>query len=49
LSIFQKNAEEIADLLTRAGVETENIETRGAARTDKAFHANHRIVASSKC
>ena len=25
-----KNAEEIADLLTRAGVETENIETRGA-------------------
>jgi phenylalanyl-tRNA synthetase beta chain len=26
-----KNPEEIADLLTRAGVETENIETRGAA------------------
>ena len=25
-----KNPEEIADLLTRAGVETENIETRGA-------------------
>ena len=25
-----ENPEEIADLLTRAGVETENIETRGA-------------------
>ncbi len=32
-----ENPEEIADLLTRAGVETENIETRGA--NDLAFHA----------
>src|SRR3984893_14598656 len=29
-----KNSEEIADLLTRAGVETENVETRGAKIND---------------
>src|SRR5438128_3454154 len=40
-----KNAEEIAELLTRAGVETENIETRGA-KIDKVIVA--KITASSR-
>jgi phenylalanyl-tRNA synthetase beta chain len=40
-----KNPEEIADLLTRAGVETENIETRGA-KIDKVIVS--RITASSR-
>src|SRR6266403_4267811 len=40
-----KNAEEIAELLTRAGVETENIETRGA-KIDKVIVAQ--ITASSQ-
>jgi phenylalanyl-tRNA synthetase beta chain len=40
-----KNAEEIADLLTRAGVETENIETRGA-KIDKVIVS--RVIASSR-
>jgi phenylalanyl-tRNA synthetase beta chain len=40
-----KNAEEIAELLTRAGVETENIETRGA-KIDKVIVAQ--ITASSR-
>src|SRR3989440_2006725 len=40
-----KNAEEIAELLTRAGVETENIETRGA-KIDKVVVAQ--ITASSR-
>ena len=39
------NPEEIADLLTRAGVETENIETRGA-KIDKVIVSQ--IVASSR-
>src|ERR1700675_554762 len=39
-----KNPEEIADLLTRAGVETENIETRGA-KIDKVIVSQ--IIASS--
>ena len=39
-----KNAEEIAELLTRAGVETENIETRGA-KIDKVIVSQ--ITASS--
>jgi phenylalanyl-tRNA synthetase beta chain len=40
-----KNAEEIAELLTRAGVETENIETRGA-KIDKVIISQ--IAASSR-
>ena len=40
-----KNAEEIAELLTRAGVETENIEMRGA-KIDKVIVAQ--ITASSR-
>src|SRR5438477_7828519 len=40
-----KNAEEIAELLTRAGVETENIETRGA-KIDKVIVAQ--ITASTQ-
>src|SRR5436190_175414 len=40
-----KNTEEIAELLTRAGVETENIETRGA-KIDKVIVAQ--ITASSQ-
>ncbi len=40
-----ENAEEIAELLTRAGVETENIETRGA-KIDNVIVA--RITASSR-
>jgi phenylalanyl-tRNA synthetase beta chain len=40
-----KNPEEIADLLTRAGVETENIDTRGA-KIDKVIVSQ--IVASSR-
>src|SRR5213592_2505694 len=40
-----KNAEEIAELLTRAGVETENIETRGA-KIDKVVVSQ--ITASSQ-
>src|SRR6266571_1908325 len=40
-----KNVEEIAELLTRAGVETENIETRGA-KIDKVIVAQ--ITASSR-
>src|SRR5213082_851127 len=40
-----ENPEEIADLLTRAGVETQNIETRGA-KIDKVFVAQ--ITASSR-
>jgi len=40
-----KNAEEIAELLTRAGVETENIETRGA-KIDKVIVAQ--ITVSSQ-
>src|SRR3989440_1497175 len=40
-----KNAEEIADLLTRAGVETQNIETRGA-KIDKVIVSQ--ITASSR-
>jgi phenylalanyl-tRNA synthetase beta chain len=40
-----ENAEEIAELLTRAGVETENIETRGA-KIDNVIVA--RITASSQ-
>src|SRR5438128_187297 len=40
-----KNAEEIAELLTRAGVETENIETRGA-KVDKVIVSQ--ITASSR-
>ena len=40
-----KNPEEIADLLTRAGVETENIETRGA-KIDKVIVSQ--INASSR-
>ncbi len=40
-----KNAEEIAELLTRAGVETENIETRGA-KIDKVIVSQ--ITASSR-
>src|SRR5881392_3300601 len=40
-----KNPEEIADLLTRAGVETENIETRGA-KVDKVIVSQ--ITASSR-
>src|SRR6059058_4756391 len=40
-----KSPEEIADLLTRAGVETENIETRGT-RIDKVIVAQ--ITASSR-
>jgi phenylalanyl-tRNA synthetase beta chain len=40
-----KNPEEIAELLTRAGVETENIETRGA-KIDKVIVA--RVTASSR-
>jgi len=40
-----KNVEEIAELLTRAGVETENIETRGA-KIDKVVVA--KITASSR-
>jgi len=39
------NPEEIADLLTRAGVETENIETRGA-KIDKVIVSQ--IIASSR-
>jgi hypothetical protein len=30
LSIFQKNPEDIAELLTRVGIEIKKIETRGA-------------------
>ncbi len=41
---FPKNPEEIAELLTRAGVETENIETRGAS-IDKVIVSQ--ITASS--
>jgi len=40
-----KNVDEIAELLTRAGVETENIETRGA-KIDKVIVAQ--IIASSR-
>src|SRR6266478_6129303 len=40
-----KNAEAIADLLTRAGVETENIETRGA-KIDKVIVSQ--VTASSR-
>src|SRR6202035_2525700 len=40
-----KNAEEIAELLTRAGVETENIETRGA-KIDKVIVSQ--VIASSR-
>jgi len=40
-----KNAEEIAELLTRAGVETENIETRGA-KMDKVIVSQ--VTASSR-
>src|SRR5712692_1726058 len=40
-----RNPEEIAELLTRAGVETENIETRGA-KIDKVIAAQ--ITASSR-
>src|SRR5436190_10046940 len=40
-----KNAEEIAELLTRAGVETENIETRGA-KIDKVIVS--KVTASSR-
>src|SRR5262249_37301025 len=40
-----ENPEEIADLLTRAGVETENIETRGA-KIDKVIVSQ--IIASSR-
>jgi phenylalanyl-tRNA synthetase beta chain len=40
-----KNAEEIADLLTRAGIETKNIETRGA-KIDKVIVSQ--ITASSR-
>src|SRR5216110_2324251 len=40
-----ENPEEIADLLTRAGVETENIETRGA-KVDKVIVSQ--ITASSR-
>ena len=40
-----KNAEEIADLLTRAGVETENIETR-SAKIDKVIVSQ--VTASSR-
>src|ERR1700731_2305 len=40
-----KNAEEIAELLTRAGVETENIETRGA-KIDKVIVSQ--VTASSQ-
>src|SRR5712692_7822309 len=40
-----RNPEEIAELLTRAGVETENIETRGA-KIDKVIVAQ--IIASSR-
>jgi phenylalanyl-tRNA synthetase beta chain len=40
-----KNPEEIADLLTRAGVETENIETRGA-KIDKVIVSQ--IVAAAR-
>jgi phenylalanyl-tRNA synthetase beta chain len=40
-----KNAEEIADLLTRAGVETENIETRGA-KIDRVIVSQ--VTASSR-
>ena len=40
-----KNAEEIAELLTRAGVETENIETRGA-KIDKVIVSQ--VTASSR-
>src|SRR5881275_1203767 len=40
-----KNPEEIAELLTRAGVETENIETRGA-KIDKVIVSQ--IIASSR-
>src|SRR6266850_257145 len=39
------NPEEVADLLTRAGVETENIETRGA-KIDKVIVSQ--IIASSR-
>src|SRR5947209_8994265 len=42
---LSNNPEEIADLLTRAGVETENIETRGA-KIDKVIVSQ--IVASSR-
>src|SRR5438067_1316232 len=40
-----KNAEDVADLLTRAGVETENIETRGA-KIDNVIVSQ--IVASAR-
>ena len=40
-----KNSEEIAELLTRAGVETENIETRGA-KIDNVIVSQ--VIASSR-
>src|ERR1044071_4741549 len=44
-----KNPEEIADLLTRAGVETENIETRGAPdRSGSGRIVVSQITASSR-
>src|ERR1041384_2536559 len=44
-----KNPEEIADLLTRAGVETENIEARGAPdRSDSGRIVVSQITASSR-
>ena len=44
-----ENPEEIADLLTRAGVEIENIETRGAKIDKVIVSPDHRIVATSEC
>ena len=40
-----KNPEEIAELLTRAGIETEKIEARGQSD----HFANHRVVAPPEC
>ena len=45
MSIFPKNPDEIAELLTRAGIETKNIETRGA-NIDKVIVSQ--ITASSR-
>ena len=45
MSIFQKNPDEIAELLTRAGIETKNVETRGA-NIDKVIVSQ--ITASSR-
>ena len=44
-----ENPEEIADLLTRAGVETENIETRGANDRQSDRCADYCVIAPSQC